>query len=99
MVDQLSPEFQFEKSVIKIDPDFDTNFPSVFTNIIKNPFPALDFKSTFDNDYRLDTLTVAQDAGDINITNAAPLISTDNTGTVTRVINSIPDMGAFEREY
>lgn len=99
LVDQFTPQFQFEKSLIKIDPDIDTNFPSVFTNIIKNPFPALDFKSTFDNDYRLDTLTVAQDAGDINITNVAPLISTDNTGTVNRVINNIPDMGAFEREY
>ncbi|UPT65755.1 MAG: right-handed parallel beta-helix repeat-containing protein [Sphingobacteriales bacterium JAD_PAG50586_3] len=99
LVQSPLPTLLFEKSLIKIDPDFDTNIPSVFTNIIKNPFPALDFKSTFDNDYRLDTLTVAQDAGDINITNAAPLISTDNTGTVNRVIGDDPDMGAFEREY
>lgn len=94
-----TPGLQFEKCLIKIDPDFDTSNSGVFTSIIKNPFPALDFKSTFDNDYRLDTLTVAQDAGDANITNTAPAIVTDNTGTVNRIIGSAPDMGAFEREY
>jgi hypothetical protein len=94
-----TPNLLFEKSLIKIDPEFDTNVPSVFVNIIKNPFPSLDFKSTFENDYRLDTLTVAQDVGDVNITNNNPPIITDNTGTINRVIGSAPDMGAFEREY
>lgn len=95
-----TPNVLFEKSLIKIDPEYDiTTSPVTFTSIIKNPFGNFGFEATFDNDYRLDTLTVAQDAADVNITNQIPPITTDVTGTINRNIGAAPDMGAFEREY
>lgn len=100
LITSPTPNVLFEKSLIKIDPDYDlSTSPADFTSIIKNPFGGLDFEATFENDYRLDTLTPAQDAGDVNITNLAPPITTDVTGTINRNIGAAPDMGAFEREY
>lgn len=89
---------KFEKCLIKIDPEFDTSNPNIFSGIIKNPLPELKFKDTFNNDYRLDTLTVAQDAGLPSITNTTPQILKDIINT-DRIILNGPDLGAYEKPW
>lgn len=88
----------YDHCLVKVDTDFDTSLPGMFTNCIINPNKELDFVDTYNNDFRLDTLTVAEDAGDAAITNAAPTIVFDNIGN-NRIVNAGPDLGAYERQW
>lgn len=89
---------KYDRCLIKVGPDFDTSNQSIYVNIIKNPNPELQFESTFDNDFHLDTLTVAQDAADPVITNNVPTIDFDIDGHSRQIPFGEPDLGAYERE-
>lgn len=83
--------FLFDHTLIKIDEDFSTTDNSHFKNIILNKDPK--FKSPYNNNYELDTLSVAKDYGSAEYGNLFPLdINLNN-----RMNDTGPDLGAFER--
>jgi hypothetical protein len=89
----------YDHCVVKVDDEFDTTIPGMFTNCIINPNKELEFISTFDNDFHLDTLTVAEDAADPAITSQSPFIDKDNDGNPREVPAGSPDIGAYERQW
>ena len=86
-------EFRFDHVLMKIDPGTNTSDMSRYVNIIKNRDPG--FVDSFINDYRLDTLSNAKDAGDP--ANLTPATFTDILG-VDRMMFGNPDLGAYERQ-
>lgn len=91
--------YNFNRCIFKLDPALNTSDPTYFTNCIKNPNPEFRFNSSYDNDYRLDTLaaTVADDAADATITNQPPAIFNDVIGVI-RPQGTGPDIGAYEKQ-
>jgi hypothetical protein len=91
--------FRFDHSLLKLENTFPASDPARYVSIIKaagnanNPL----FKDIDNNDYQLDSLnSPAINAGDINITNVNPVLSTDLLGA-SRLNPPAPDMGAYER--
>lgn len=83
--------FLFDHTLIKVDEDFSTADNNYFKNIIVNNDPK--FQSPYDNNYELDTLSVAKDYGSLEYGNLFPLdINLNN-----RINDNGPDLGAFER--
>ncbi|MEA2105318.1 MAG: hypothetical protein U9P82_01135 [Bacteroidota bacterium] len=83
--------FLFDHTLIKVDKDFSTADNNYFKNIIVNNDPK--FQSPYDNNYELDTLSVAKDYGSLEYGNLFPLdINLNN-----RINDNGPDLGAFER--
>ena len=83
--------FLFDHTLIKVDKDFSTADNNYFKNIIVNNDPK--FQSPYDNNYELDTLSVAKDYGNTEYGNLFPLdIKLNN-----RTNDNSPDLGAFER--
>ena len=83
--------FLFDHTLIKVDKDFSTADNNYFKNIIVNNDPK--FQSPYDNNYELDTLSVAKDYGNTEYGNLFPLdIKLNN-----RTNDNGPDLGAFER--
>lgn len=89
----------YNRCIVKVDDEFDTTIPGMFTNCIINPENQLSFISTFENDFHLDTLTVAEDAADPVITITTPSIIVDNDGKPREVPSGAPDIGAYERQW
>jgi hypothetical protein len=84
--------YKFDHCLVRTDNSvFDNDDPLHFVDIIKNLDP--NFVSTWEYDYRLDTLSPAKDNGDINIGNLFPL---DING-ISRIADGKPDIGAYER--
>ena len=89
--------FQFENSLIKVDQEeIDISNQAQFTNCLVNEDPK--FKDPSEQNFELDTLSPAKDAGDINITNFnLGALGTDVLGN-SRTSDSAPDLGAYERQ-
>jgi hypothetical protein len=83
--------FLFDHTLIKVDEDFSTADNNYFKNIIVNNDPT--FQSPYDNNYELDTLSVAKDYGSLEYGNLFPLDMNLNN----RTNHNGPDLGAFER--
>ncbi|MDK2978657.1 MAG: hypothetical protein PWP52_1371 [Bacteroidales bacterium] len=83
--------FLFDHTLIKVDEDFSTADNNYFKNIIVNNDPT--FQSPYDNNYELDTLSVAKDYGSLEYGNLFPLDMNLNN----RTNDNGPDLGAFER--
>lgn len=93
--------FQFDHCLLSSDPKKNPlNDDSKYKNCIINPpqfrFKNVDFKSMI-YDYELDTLSVAKDAGSLDIVNK----HFDKLGfdlkNASRTLDQKPDLGAFER--
>lgn len=83
--------YLFNHCLIKVDSEFSTADPTYFQSIITNKDPK--FKNPYNNNYQLDTLSIAKDSGDPDIGVLFPLdIELNN-----RTIDSAPDLGAYER--
>ena len=89
--------FQFENSLVKVDQiETTTSNSAEFTNCIVNEDPG--FANPIEQNFELDTLSPAKDAGDINITNFdLGLLGNDILGN-SRISDSAPDLGAYERQ-
>lgn len=83
--------FMFDHCLLKIGNDFSQTPESSFINIIDDSKP--EFKDWFENNYELDTLSGAKDAGKVEY---GTLFPTDING-VNRTLDLGPDLGAFER--
>ena len=92
---EASFNFKFDHSLIKIDPEYDTGDTASFSDIIKNKDPK--FKDPSENNYELDTLSVAQDKGTPVFYNLYPFLENDMNGE-PRNADSAPDLGAYERQ-
>jgi hypothetical protein len=84
--------FNFDHCLLKLDPtEFDLSDLNHFRNVINQEYPA--FRDIYYNDYSLDTLSPAKDAGLYEIAIQYPF---DLEGE-DRLADGLPDIGAFER--
>ncbi len=85
----------FDHTMLKVGSSFSTSSSLHYKSIIRGQDPL--FKNTDDNNYEIDSVSAAVNAGDISITNLnIPLLNTDLKGSV-RPQGAAPDMGAYER--
>lgn len=84
--------YKFDHTLIKVDSDFSTSNPENFESIIVNQDPK--FKDPYNGDFELDTLSVAKDKGADNYGLMFPL----DFNHESRISDSHPDLGAFERK-
>jgi len=83
--------YLFDHTLIKVNEDFPTNDTNYFKKIIVNHDP--NFKEPYNNNFELDTLSVAKDFGSTEYGSLFPFdINLNN-----RTIDNGPDLGAFER--
>lgn len=83
--------YTFDHCLIKIDPNENTA-TNHYVDIIKNETPS--FVNYQEDDYRLDSLSIAIDAGDVNITNSDIELIFDLLGESR---SNFPDLGCYER--
>ncbi len=81
----------FENSMLKVDSDFDRNDPNRFLNSSFNLYPK--FEDPFQDEFQLDTLSPAQNAGLNSIGLDIPF---DLKGD-SRAADAGPDIGCYER--
>ncbi|MBL7923039.1 MAG: hypothetical protein JNL88_02465 [Bacteroidia bacterium] len=88
----------FRNCVIKADNNTPTSDPLHFDVIYRNNDP--DFKNTFDNNLKLDTLAFAREKGNPLYINpaAVPPMTIDLEGLTRPTGGTNPDLGAFERD-
>ncbi len=89
--------YHFDHLLLKHDKDnddatFDVNDPTHFNQVLVNADP--DFVNPEENNYQLDSLSQAVDQGSTLITGP----NSDIRGN-PRNFNSVPDLGAYERQY
>jgi len=84
-------EYKFDHVLMKMDEDFSTDDVESFENIIVNVDP--NFIDPFDNNFELDTLSIAKDKGKEEYGTLFPLDLNQNN----RTLDVGPDLGAFER--
>jgi hypothetical protein len=85
----------FDHSLLKVGSSFSTSSSLHYKSIIRDQDPL--FKNTDDNNYEIDSISAAVNAGAISITNLnIPLLNSDLKGAV-RPQGVAPDMGAYER--
>ena len=92
-------EFKMERCLLRVKPeDVDVSDTQRFVDMILNQSP--NFKMPIENDFQLDTLSPAKDAGYMSITNFDPgVLSTDILGNFRPAPGSSgPDLGAYERQ-
>lgn len=86
-------EYQFDNCLMKLADDYEYPDANRFINVTKNQSP--EFVDTYDeNIFELDTLSPAMNAGSVGIANEVPLDYYGNS----RLSDSGPDLGAFERQ-
>ncbi len=94
--DEQIPEadvnYQFDHTLIRLDPTFDTSDDSHYNNIISDEAP--NFINSDEYNYQLDTLSPAKDFGKKSIAEQFPI---DILG-VNRLDDGFPDLGAYERQ-
>ncbi len=84
-------DFKFDHTLIKVDDEFSTADPLNFESIIVNQDP--NFIDPFNNDFELDTLSIAKDKGKIEYGIQFPY----DLNQQNRNSDDAPDLGAFER--
>lgn len=84
-------DFKFDHTLIKVDDEFSTADPLNFENIIINENP--NFIDPFNNNFELDTLSIAKDKGKIEYGIQFPY----DLNQQNRNSDDAPDLGAFER--
>ena len=89
-----SNNYFFDHCLLKVEANFSTSSSLHYNSIIRGNDPL--FKNTDDNNYEIDSTSIAVDAGILSITNLSPVLSTDLKGT-TRPLGNAPDLGAYER--
>jgi hypothetical protein len=93
--------YYFDHCILKQHEDsLDINDPTYFNKVLLNEYPRFvnDSATLGPLDYRLDTLSPAKDAGDINIVNNnIQYLEYDYEGN-QRTADGMPDLGAFERQ-
>ncbi|MEA3317138.1 MAG: right-handed parallel beta-helix repeat-containing protein, partial [Bacteroidota bacterium] len=89
--DNIDFNFMFNHCLLKIDEQTQTSDTDFYKEIIKNISP--NFVSSYDFDFQLDTLSIAKDAGSIEIGQMFP---NDINGN-SRIADDGPDLGVFER--
>ena len=91
--------FLFDHSLLKLESSYAVSNSSFFNSIIKatgyNNRPG--FKDITNNDFQLDSLSVAIDAGDLNILSVDPVLNNDLKG-ISRPQGPAPDLGAYEKQ-
>jgi len=90
--------YSFENCIVKSS-SLDFSDENIYKNVWKDLNPR--FVSPQDFDWQLDTLSQAEDKGDINIVNNYPYLPDIRTDILEndRTINNLPDLGAYERTY
>ncbi|MEE4196970.1 MAG: hypothetical protein V2I54_04950 [Bacteroidales bacterium] len=83
--------YYFDHSLIKVNEEISTADNNYFHNIIVNQDPK--FKDPYDNNYELDTLSIAKDSGNPEYGVLFPFDLNLNS----RTNDNGPDLGAFER--
>lgn len=86
-------KYKFDHCLLKVDETINTSDANSFIEIIKNDEPNFVSKTSVFN-YQLDTLSSAKDKGLIDYANPFPLDLNGNS----RISDSAPDLGAFERQ-
>ncbi|WP_258176764.1 hypothetical protein [Marinilabilia salmonicolor] len=82
----------FDHSLVQIDEDQQENYSAFFDEgVLFNEHPG--FVDVIKYDYQLDSLSVARDAGSVNIAKEFP----EDAMGASRIDDEAPDMGAFER--
>jgi len=87
-------DFQFDHCLLKLDEAVSVSNTYNYRNILRNQDPF--FTDVDNNDYALDSTSVAIDAGDPNVLNLSPVLSFDLKNNA-RPQGLNPDMGAYER--
>lgn len=92
--------FEFDNCMLRINFDdeepIDVSNGSEFRDVVYNIDP--EFIEPSDEDFQLDTLSPAMDAGKLSITNSFPsILGTDVIGNF-RPFGNGPDIGAYERQ-
>lgn len=89
--------YKFEYSIVKANADMDFSDNTYYDNVWKSKNPK--FVSVNEYDFQLDTLSQAKDLGDIQIVNNYPYIPaiTTDLNQESRISDTAPDLGAFER--
>lgn len=93
--DENALNFHFDNSLLKLEVDsFETDNPNRFSNNLYNSDPEF---INLKDDFQLDTLSPAKDAGSLDIVNQIPtLLENDLIGN-SRIEDGKPDLGAYER--
>ncbi|MBN1416809.1 MAG: hypothetical protein JW973_17055 [Bacteroidales bacterium] len=91
--------YYFDHCLIKENPDsIEIHDTSHFKSIVLNKDPEfVNDTDRFELDFRLDTLSPAKDSGSAVIISVYPILEFDYDGT-SRLLDSAPDLGAFERK-
>ncbi len=84
-------DFKFDHTLIKVNEEFSTSNPLNFVNIISHESP--NFIDPFNNNFELDTLSIAKDKGKIEYGIQFPF----DLNLQNRTLDGAPDLGAFER--
>ena len=88
--------FEFDNCLLRADDnDVDVTDPLEFHGMTYNENPK--FVDPSEQNFELDTLSTAMDAGSISIVNALPELQLDIIGN-SRVSDTAPDLGAYERQ-
>jgi hypothetical protein len=86
--------YLFDHCLLRLDPDIPTNQPAHYQNILVNVDPL--FTDIDNNDYTLDSTSIAIDAGNATLLVSYPWLTQDLKNNV-RPQGPGPDMGAYER--
>ncbi|MBI9065937.1 MAG: right-handed parallel beta-helix repeat-containing protein [Salinivirgaceae bacterium] len=84
---------EFDHCMLKLDKDFDTSNEDIFKDIIRDEFSKPNFMDVYNGDFRLDTLSAAKDAGTTQYIDLFPIDMDGNN----RLLDGLPDLGAYER--
>ncbi|WP_439184721.1 hypothetical protein [Carboxylicivirga taeanensis] len=90
-IPEMDANYVFNSVILKVKDGFDVSDESKYINVLLNEDPL--FISTVDNNFQLDTLSVAKDIGSYELAEPYPL---DILGT-NRLEDAGPDLGAYER--
>ncbi len=90
--------FLFDHALLKVENNYPTTNPSYFNAVLRatgyTNQPG--FMDIDNNDYQLDSISIAINAGDPTIVNIDPILSTDLLGQL-RPQGIAPDLGAYEK--
>ncbi|MCC7231336.1 MAG: hypothetical protein IT242_00185 [Bacteroidia bacterium] len=89
--------FRFDHTILKVESSFPTSNPAHYTSILRNA--SAGFKNITDNDYHIDSTSIAVDYGDPAVLTVDPSLNFDLDGNIRPqgFPVPLPDLGAYER--
>ena len=93
-VEDTGYDYNFKYDNCLIRTELDVSDPEKYLNCLTNKNPL--FVDYYTNDYHLDTLSPAIDAGNIEVVETSPIDILNDYGGNSRVSDDGPDLGAYE---